>query len=515
MKRYFSRFCGATVVIALSLTVTSASSAFDLELPNEEDRWIKVETSNFTVFSNADVKIAKKNAQSLEQLWAVLARDFDRVPAVSPIPIDVFVFDFFSDAFLPYGPLSKKGRPKKSGGYFMSRELGDYVAIVERDYRYPNRMDLYHQFVHAVLGSYHPELPLWLEEGLSEYYSVFHVEDGEARVGYRINRHIARIRNNSLIPLADLLAIDRTSPEYDEDDRTGMYYAESWLLTHFLLTERPDGRANAALYAEFLREGCDRNAAFSRAFKTTVAELEAELRKYVRARSYHYKVFPLSKQIIGNTEVSDITRSEVLTRLGYLIASGLGARYEFAAEHFSAALDLDENYGPAVAGLGFLEETAGRQEAALKLFERSVELNPKDYRINLLLGRSLAALAGSVESDDARATLLQRSRQLLRHAAELRSELVEPWAMLGSTYLSDSGDADKGIEALDLAMKLQPKRPDIGLNLVTLYVNQGSTAEAWKVIDRMGAAGVDADVLRRAREIVLQTETAAASRPAL
>lgn len=510
MGQFFLRCFGVIVVTLISLMLTSVAAAYELELPSAEGRWIKVETSNFTVFSNADVKIARKNAQSLEQLWAVLARDFDGVPAVCPVPTYVYVFDFFSDAFIPYGPLSKKGRPEKSGGYFISRQMGDYFAIVERDYRYPNRLDLYHQYVHAVLDGYHPELPLWLEEGLAEYYSIFHIENGEARVGYRINRHIARLRNGSLIPLDDLFSIDRSSPEYNESDRTGMYYAESWLLTHMLLRERPNGRAQSMLYAELLRDGIDRDTAFSKAFQTTYAELEAEFRKYVRARSYHYKVFPLSQKIIRNTETSGMARTEVLTRLGDLLGSGLSARHEFAAEHFKAAIELDGNYGPAVAGMGLMDEVGGQSETALALFERAAKLSPDDYRINLLLGKSLHSRAGNAASDEARVLLLQRARTALQHAADLRPELVEPWAQLGATYLSGIDNAGPGIEALEHAMNLQPKRPDIGVNLTTLFVSQGSVAKAETVIDRMAAAGVDVEALRRAQEIAAQANHAMA-----
>ena len=501
MRRFLEIQFGVILVTAASLMLTSVSAAYELELPSEEYRWIKVETSNFTVFSNADKKIARRTAASLEQLWVVLVRDLDGVPPVSPVPTYVYVFDFFSDDYIPYGPLSKKGKPKKSGGYFIGRQPANYAAIVERDYRYPNHLDIYHDYVHAVLDANHPELPLWLEEGLAEYYSVFHIEDGKVHVGYRINRHIAWLRNKPFIPLTELLAIDQSSPEYNEEERTGMFYAESWLLTHMLVTERPDGRAQMSVYAELLRGGYDRDTAFTRAFKTTYEELEKQLKKYIRTRSHHYTVFPLSTSIIKNTKISDMTRTEVLFRLGDLLSSGISERHGFAAEHFNAALALDESYGPAVAGLGLLDETAGRREAALAHYERAAALTPDNYRINLLLGRGLARGFGSAASHEARVAQLKRARAALQRAADLRPGLVEPWAELGSTYLSDTENTDLGIDALEHAMKVQPKHPDVGINLTTLYVKQGSAAEADSVIARMEAAGVEAQALRRAQEI--------------
>ena len=483
------------------MMLSSVSAAYKLELPSDEVRWIKVETTNFTVFSNADEKIARKTAVSLEYLRTVLVRHLDGMPSVSPVPTYVFVFDYFSDAYPPYGPFSK-GKPGKSGGYFINRPLANYVAIVERDYRFPDQMGILHDYLHSVLNASGPELPLWLEEGLAEYYSVFHIKDGKAHIGYRVNRHIAWLRNKPLMPLAELLAVDKNSPVYNEDDRTGIFFAESWLLTHMLLTERPDGRAQTALYSELLREGYDRDRAFAKAFNTTYEELEAELKKYVRTRSHHYTVLRLKSSVVNSIAVSQMPRTEVLFRLGDLLSSGRSERHDFAAEHFEAALVLDESYGPAVAGLGLLDEAADRREAARALYERAAKLTPDDYRINLLLGGSLSDWFEGEASHEARTAQLGRARMLLRRATELRPGRIEAWAELGATYLADTQNTDPGIDALEHAMEIQPKHPGVGINLAALYVNKGSAMKAESVIARMEAAGVDAHALHAVGEIV-------------
>ena len=500
MRRYLLLCFVVVLVSSLSLAPAGIALAYDLELPSDEDRWIKVETPNFTVFSNADAGIAEETALTFEQLWAVLVRDLGRLPPRSPMTTLVYVFDYFSDAYPPYGPFSK-GKPKKSGGVFLEGRLANYAAIVERDYRFPAHAGIYHDYVHTVLDALYPELPLWLEEGLAEYYSVFFIEEGRAHVGTRIDNHIAWLRNKPLIPLPELLAVDRNSPEYREESRVGIFYAESWLLTHMLVTERPEGRAQAARYAELLREGIDRDTAFTTAFQTTVDELEAEFKKYVRSRSYHYTVFPVNRQIIRGTTTSEMSRPEVLFRLGDLLASGGSERHEFAAEHFEAAIALDRDFGPAVAGLGLLDETAGRYQAALAHYQQAADLTPDDYRINLLLGRALAREFGGETADEARETQVQQARTYLERAVQLRPDLVAPWAELGATYLEDPEDVKPGIDALEHAMELQPKHPDVGVNLTTLYVAQGAAGQAEGVIARMKAAGVDARTLRQASEI--------------
>ena len=75
MRRFLLTGFGVVLYFSLSLVPAGVSVAYDLELPGDEDRWIKVESPNFTVFSNADENIAQQTALSFEQLWAVLVRD--------------------------------------------------------------------------------------------------------------------------------------------------------------------------------------------------------------------------------------------------------------------------------------------------------------------------------------------------------------------------------------------------------------------------------------------------------
>lgn len=503
MRRLLDFYRGAALAMTLAPVSLALAADGGRALPSADFDWVRVETANFTVYGNAGEEAARKHAVSLEQLWAVLAKHFDEVPAVATVPTRVYVFDLVTDAYLPYGPVSKKGKPIPSGGYFTRGRHADYAAVVENDYRYPDRMALYHDIVHNALDRYLPALPVWLEEGLCEYYSVFFVEEGRARVGFRVNRHIAWLRNRSMMPLPELFAVDAESPQIDEDDRTGVFYAQSWLLVHLMLTERPDGRERLLRYAELLRGGRSRDDAFAQAFETGYRALEKELKKYVRSRSYHYSVFPLSSDIVKSATASRMEHKEVLVRLGDLLADGLEDRWELAAEHYRTALEIDKGFAPALAGLGMIDTVASRYDSAIDRLQRAAELAPNDPSINLLLG---LALVGRADADGAgnAAADLDRARRALRRAAELRPELVEPWATLGATYVSDPVGSDPGIAALERAFALEPKRVDVGCDLTALYVLRGEVEQAKSVIARMAAAGAGEQELKRAREIVAQ-----------
>ena len=70
-----------------------------------------------------------------------------------------------------------------------------------------------------------------------------------------------------MIPLPELLAVNQSSPLYNEGDRRSIFYAESWALTHYLLTERPNGGAEVNKYVTAVAGGVPADAAFTRCIR--------------------------------------------------------------------------------------------------------------------------------------------------------------------------------------------------------------------------------------------------------
>jgi hypothetical protein len=44
------------------------------------------------------------------------------------------------------------------------------------------------------------------------------------------------LRQTQLLPLSALFAVDASSANYHENNKASIFYAESWLLTHYLMT---------------------------------------------------------------------------------------------------------------------------------------------------------------------------------------------------------------------------------------------------------------------------------------
>ena len=493
------------VLASVAILLAPVAETDEQKLPKQKERWIEVRTANFTLFSNANEKMTKLAGDNLEQLRAVLRTLFGGMKLSSPVPTYIFVFDD-AKSFEPYG-LFYEGKAKRLGGYFSAGRHANNVAIVGHQYSTDVSSIIYHEYLHYVLSTNQAELPLWMNEGLAELYSTFDVEDGVASIGYPVGNHIVWLRNHPLIPLADLIAMDHDSPDYNEGLRRGVFYAQSWALTHMMVMGSSEGESRATVYANLLQQGVDGEQAFQQAMGGTYKEIEKELNHYVRSTKFSYSKMPLSSQITAASTMTEMTFSEVLCRLGSLLIALGPDRADFATRHFNTALEIDENYGPAIAGLGRLDELAGHTEAALARYERAAELAPDDYLANFLLGSALFQTYGDADSADEKSNLANRTRSALRRAAVLRPSYAEAWAMLGTTYTWDSEPDDMGIKAMEHAHRLLPKRGDVGYNLTLLYIRRDRLEDALNVVSHMRAAGVDEVMVRAAEDLTDSLET--------
>lgn len=108
--------------------------------------------------------------------------------------------------------------------------------------------DLRHEVAHGYLHASVPNLPLWLDEGLAEYFEV-----GRGRRGFN-RTHVDHLNGQ--------LAIGNWRPNLPRleqletaADMRQLEYAESWLWVHFLLNS-PDGKAGLLTsYLAALRTG--------------------------------------------------------------------------------------------------------------------------------------------------------------------------------------------------------------------------------------------------------------------
>jgi len=107
--------------------------------------------------------------------------------------------------------------------------------------------DLRHEVTHAYLHAVVPNLPLWLDEGLAEYFETPRGQRGLN--GEHLQLLTARLRHGDWVPdLARLEALPESL------DMSLADYAEAWAWTHLLLEGPPPGRAILQSFLQHLRQ---------------------------------------------------------------------------------------------------------------------------------------------------------------------------------------------------------------------------------------------------------------------
>jgi hypothetical protein len=121
------------------------------------------------------------------------------------VPTVVIVFPS-DDAFTPFKP-KFNGKPIDLSGLFLPRRDANYIALV-RDWDQGAMRVVFHEYAHLITSNLTETLPVWLNEGLAEFYSTFQrVGDREALIGRPVPGHLEQLNVPTLLPLEDLINV--------------------------------------------------------------------------------------------------------------------------------------------------------------------------------------------------------------------------------------------------------------------------------------------------------------------
>ena len=471
-----SRALPVAVLVSLALSPALAAQ------PASLDQWTTVRSQNFTVHSDATPQRTAEIVQSLERFRAVFSELAPEIELRSPAPTRIFAFRD-EESYANYKSGSEAGG--RVLGQFLSHRDGNYITL-NADPRYLGAFSvIFHEYVHYLVLSNFPSVPMWFNEGLAEYYSTFLVERDSVYLGQPVERHMRWLLGNSEFDVEGVLAVNRQTAGSDEAHGAGRFYAVSWILVHYLLSDEADRSAELADYFTALAQGEDSQGSFIDAFGLRPSELEEQLHEYVRAGSLPVAALSLDR-IAGAGELRSSVSSpeEVLVGLGDLLAH-MG-REEEAARHLHLALEFEPESGDAYAGLGYVRDRQQRLAEADELYKEAMDLVPRAASSYLLYGRHLMTLVegGGVVGDGSdREALAERARWTLAAATEIDPQYGEAWAMLGVSHLLPGGEPELGIPPLERARSLLPGRGDLLLHLVRLYVRADRDDAAWALTE--------------------------------
>lgn len=418
-------------------------ACFALAAPAAAATWRVAETDNFRVYSDGSSKALTEQAAILEDYRALLETLTTKKADDAPTPkLDIFLVGRLAEA-RPFGDA-----PVNAAGFY-SANPGRIAAYAERE-GILGRTVLLHEYAHHfLLASGAAAYPAWYVEGFAEYFMTAEFAPDRITFGkFNENRAIWLVRGTWL-PLEKILA--RNFKRTDRDD-TAMFYAQSWLLTHYMF--RAEGmQPKLRAYLNAVTGGADPVAAFKTHVDPDLSGFQRALRSYLQSRKLTYSRFDRPTRTPATVKVTVLPASADPMLL-QLAALEFGVKYGNEATALASVRAYAAKFpGDPLAQrtLAYAELRYGDRPAAARLIDTQLAASPGDP--SLLRWRALAGLpAKGAASDEAR----KAARKLLvkAFAADpddwrtlmLYTELAEPFAR----PLSDN-DLDVLLRARELA----------------------------------------------------------------
>jgi tetratricopeptide (TPR) repeat protein len=390
------------LLFALALVALTPASALA--------EWRRAESRNFVVYSDGSERTLREYTAKLERFDALLRSRFGggQVEDIRKLP--VYLVD--DDRALR---IARPSLPEGIAGYYSSSE-DDIFAILVRG---QSDNILLHEYGHhftAQNGA--AQYPGWLSEGFAEYFATATVsERGRATFGLPDAGRQYALQQNRWLPMDQLL---RAKGSFDIQDRTGlsMYYAQSWVLTHWLLADQTRAQG-LARYLPAINGGQDPVEAWQAIFGLTPEQLTTQLRAYSRGRLYYSQMdLPALAPEITVTVLSPAADAVVLPMINARSPNPAEIDGPALLETLRAAAARFPDDPLALVALGRAEQNWGDEAAAEAALTRALE-RQGDHVEGLLLMADLAAGRGEVAADDVEgARQFRLANGFLRRAME-------------------------------------------------------------------------------------------------
>ncbi len=460
--------------------------------------WIEVETEHFTLLSNAGFRTTLEVGDRLEQLWQVMAATF--VDVASRPPTWIYVFRD-KGSIAPF-TVGADGQPDSVAGYYIATPLANYL-VVDASVEEPLRA-VAHEFVHYFIHNNLPYIPLWLNEGLAEYYSTIRLERERADLGLPIDEHRRWIQQHDLIPLDKLFQIDPESAAYHRGVGRDSFYAQSWALTHYLMS-LPNRMQMQALLWEYQR-GASSDEALRVAFHLDPAVIWRVLSAiYANGRPLPTQEWWFADWKMESVVTKSVDRGAALYHLGNLLTHREPVQFDLAREYLQAAVTVDSSRADAYASLGQLCHKTGRHSESHTLYEHAVRMAPHDAAIRLEFGLSLLEehfAAETALSAAATPPRLEQARELLRPLMENATLSIEDDIAYGRTFFLDQVSVDEGIAALTPVVNRLPWRLDAVSYLIALTAHSGDVQGASSLLDKSLRPRGRTELVRQAEMVI-------------
>ncbi|HSA92937.1 MAG TPA: tetratricopeptide repeat protein [Terriglobales bacterium] len=472
-----------------------------------EPQWVEVRSPNFSVVTDAGEKRGREVALRFEQMRAAFGTLILRKSVSIPVPLQILAFRN-SRGLRQVVPIWK-GKPVDLAGLFQPGEDRNFIAL---DLSAESKWEtVFHEYAHMLLNANFPRTQLWFDEGFAEYYATIQIGSKDVQVGAPRVGSVYTLQRNSWMRVVDLFSIAHGSKEYNETgDRRSIFYAQSWLMTHYLFDTRK--LKEASTYFDLvLNRGLPIDQAIRQAFGLEPKKLDDELRRFFssdQALLYTFQT-PISVETANTYRVRPLGPPDVKAVMADMHLHS-PHYFEQGATEFEEVLQLQPDNAAAHRGLGYAFLRKNDLDQADLHFRRAAELNADDPRVHyfaaMLMSRQAFGPSGQVEKFREMTAHLEKS-------ISLNPEFADAHNLLAMVHLWQR-EPERAIASFKRALELSPRVEHYAVNLAQAYVAARQMDEAKALLQHLQNSN-DPTVAQRATDDLARLEIHSSALPML
>ncbi|MEP6925834.1 MAG: tetratricopeptide repeat protein [Pyrinomonadaceae bacterium] len=467
--------------------------------------WTRVTSKNFTLIGSTDEKEIRRVAMQLEQFRETFQQLFPN-RKFNTAPTTVILFKNEQDLKL-FQPIQFDGKAANSAtGYFQAGDDVNYVVFAPVGESKAGLQAIFHDYAHFIINKNFGRavVPPWLNEGLAEYYQTFELENDEnLRLGKAAEENLRLLKEQNLIPLERLFALDYYTLRNQRNHGKSIFYAESWALIHYLLEgNKGDRREQLKVFLNLLPGSQSPNMAFANAFQIDLATIDKELKNYVAKQLFTNRIVKAKPTFASEMQSAPLTEAEAIAYQGDLLLHL--NRFDEAAKLLRASIMLDAKNALASAALGATLNRQNKFDEAHSFLEKAVALGADNYLPYFYEADALWRETVNDENflrpfADERT---MRLHELLTRSIKLNPNFTPAYRLLALINLANNTNLNEAIAALNKALLLEPGNQQYALDLGRIYLRQEKFDQARHLVASVFASAEEEKLRANAQILV-------------
>ena len=468
--------------------------------------WRRAETANFLVYGQGSERDLRPHAERLERFDALLRRQLGVSPVEGARKLPVYLV-FTGKELRQVHP----GMDERTAGFYSASEVDVYSVLNRRSGNHV----LFHEYAHHFMFQNFPgRYPAWFVEGFAEFFMTASVDDpARITLGYFHPGRLHALNEGAWLPMERLLTA--RPRETEGRPERAAFYAQSWLLTHYMLSDA-ERRRGLDAYLLAVAGGTPPLEALQIHMGHTPESLEQALRAYLRGRMT-YAQFSMADVPEPSMTVQVLPESA-----DRMLLDSLNIRYPKSEADGAALLakvreDAARYPGDrlALTALGQAEMNWGVAVAAEAALEQVLAAAPSDPEALQLMAR-LRIRAGEAQGVDAadRSARYREAQAYLARALEAAPTDYRIYAALARLRREASGYPNENdLQTWRLAVAYAPQVMGLRVQAAEAMARGGRIEEAIQLLTPAADNPHGGEDAARARERLdaLKRQTAPAN----